>query len=85
MTATQEHPCIALDADLVSKLFHELNQPLTSLHCALELGMMKHPVASSERTSLELALKEVQQITNETAMLRERIETVISCSDDDPH
>jgi hypothetical protein len=65
-----------LDNRMVSEIFHALSQPLTTLHCSLELAARKE-VKPRNRKSIEQALSEVQQISALASHLRNLIETTI--------
>ena len=55
---------------LVAELFHELNQPLTTLHCALELSLKKVR-SSKSRRDLEMALQQAKNIAKLISQLHE--------------
>jgi hypothetical protein len=80
MSVRQEHKNISMNPELVSELFHALNQPLTTLQCSLELAMMKPTSIVSGRGQLEAALQEVEQITAMTGKLRETIEAFMDAN-----
>ena len=42
---------------MVSDLFHQMSQPLTALHCALELGLARDQKAEEFRATLQSALE----------------------------
>jgi hypothetical protein len=56
---------------LIADLFHALNQPLSSLHCALELMIGSPSSAETYRDTLIQALAQADQIAEYTAEIRE--------------
>lgn len=53
-----------------AELFHELTQPLTTLHCCLELSLKKTPGSSKSRRDLQIALQQLQHVEKLFAQLR---------------
>lgn len=49
--------------ELLSDLFHALNQPLTTLQCSLELALARQHTAQEYRESLQNALDQAQNVT----------------------
>jgi signal transduction histidine kinase len=47
---------------LISDLFHALNQPLASLHCALELSIHKIQASAPDSELLEQALRHTEEV-----------------------
>lgn len=71
---TSEHRLSAPYADqglLIADLFHALHQPLTSLHCALELMIGNPSAGATSRDGLKQVLAQADQITEYAADLRE--------------
>jgi len=58
---------------LIAQLFHDLTQPLTSLHCCLELAFQKMPRSSKFRADLQVALQEAEKLTELVGELRELV------------
>jgi K+-sensing histidine kinase KdpD len=62
------------DRKLLSDLFHALNQPLTSLHCCLELCVQpSNQLGRHLRRNLELALRQAQSVVLITKGIRELV------------
>jgi len=59
---------------LVAELFHELTQPLTTLHCCLDLLLKKVPRSSKSRGDLQIALQQAENIAKLISQLREVLE-----------
>lgn len=74
-TPTKNEHAPAADNDRLAELFHELTQPLTTLHCCLELSLKKVPRSSKSRKDLQIALQQVEQIAKLIAQIREHVET----------
>lgn len=53
----RNHPEEAHPRDVVSDLFHQMSQPLTALHCALELGLARDQKVEEFKATLESALQ----------------------------
>ena len=60
--------------ELISDLFHALNQPLTTLRCSLELALHQPRSAKQYRDSLAVALKHAEQIAWLAIGIRELLE-----------
>jgi signal transduction histidine kinase len=58
---------------LVAELFHQLNQPLTTLNCCLELSLKKTRPSAQCRQDMRIALQQVDKITRLMAYLRELV------------
>jgi signal transduction histidine kinase len=69
-----EHTQAANNHQTVSELFHELTQPLTTLHCCLELSLKKMPRSAKTRRELRIALQQTEKIANLIAELRELVD-----------
>jgi len=54
---------------IIADIFHDLNQPLTTLHCCLELCINDPGLAAKHRRDLEIALRQVDAIFDLTARL----------------
>ena len=57
---------LTFDPAFLSEVFHELSQPLTSLHCGLELSLRRDQSVEELRASIQSALEN-------TARLRQRL------------
>ncbi|HVO79397.1 MAG TPA: hypothetical protein VMT28_01625 [Terriglobales bacterium] len=60
--------------ELLSELFHALNQPLTTLRCALELGLQQPHREQSCSHTMEAALLQAESVARLTAGIRELLE-----------
>jgi hypothetical protein len=57
---------------VLGELLHSLSQPLTSLHCALELSI--DPVAEQQRKAVSAALEQVDRAIHVVELMRECLE-----------
>jgi len=64
---------------LVADLFHALNQPLSSLHCALELMISAPLPGETSRAMLTQSLAQVHQIAEYVVDIRELWEVSTPC------
>jgi signal transduction histidine kinase len=69
-----KHTLVADNHQTVAELFHELIQPLTTLHCCLELSLKKMPRSTKTRRDLRIALQQTEKIANLIAELRELVD-----------
>jgi len=60
--------------DLISELFHALNQPLTGLRCSLELALTGRRVAAEYMNTIESALSLAVQIADTCGKIRQVVE-----------
>ncbi len=56
---------------LVSDVLHKLSQPLTALHCSLELSLARDETPEEFRASVEAALQNAQRLRQSLLLLRE--------------
>jgi signal transduction histidine kinase len=54
----------------IAELFHELAQPLTILHCCLELVLKEKPRSSKSAKDLRIALQQTENIAKLIGQLR---------------
>jgi signal transduction histidine kinase len=59
----------------IAELFHELTQPLTTLHCCLDLSLEKTPRSSKSQRDLQIALQQVEDIEKLFAQIRALLDT----------
>jgi hypothetical protein len=74
---SQDHPASLWRPnrqELFSRLFHDLNQPLTSLSCSLELALLAPHNAEQTQEVLQEALTRIEQISHLTGCLHQLIE-----------
>ncbi|MFI5110312.1 MAG: hypothetical protein ACHP78_15925 [Terriglobales bacterium] len=57
---------------VLGELLHSLSQPLTSLHCALELSI--NPVAEQQRKAVSAALEQLDRAIHVVELMRECLE-----------
>ena len=57
--------------DFASNVFHELSQPLTALHCSLELAFVRDQTIEEFRASVEAALHAAERLRQRLLLLRE--------------
>lgn len=71
----QDQPMSARPREqLIAEIFHELTQPLTTLHCCLELVLQKIPRSAKFRTDLQVALQQADKVAKLVAQVRELVE-----------
>jgi len=71
---TMENPLPAAEYEsrqLVSDLFHQLSQPLTTLCCSLELAVLKTPTADQFGEILGHALTQAEKVSSLATAIRE--------------
>lgn len=56
---------------LVSDLFHQLSQPLTTLHCSLELALLQTPTAEQYGEIVSQALRQAEKVSSLATAIRE--------------
>jgi signal transduction histidine kinase len=56
--------------DFASNVFHDLSQPLTALHCSLELALLRDQTSEEFRTSVEAALQNAERLRQRLVLLR---------------
>lgn len=73
MTAFAESTAreLANQCSFVSDVFHKLSQPLTALHCSLELSLARDESAEEFRGSVEAALQNAERLRQGLLLLRE--------------
>jgi hypothetical protein len=62
---------------VLGELLHSLSQPLTSLHCALELPI--DPVAKQQQKAVSAALEQVDRAIHVVELMRECLEAEPPC------
>jgi signal transduction histidine kinase len=62
---------IAGQRSFVSDVFHKLSQPLTALHCSLELSLARDESAEEYRASVEAALQNADRLRQSLLLMRE--------------
>jgi signal transduction histidine kinase len=62
------------DGDLLSHLFHELSQPLTTLNCCLETVLKSRDTGAGSRQDIRIALQQTQQVIRLISDLRALVE-----------
>ena len=65
---------------LIADIFHDLNQPLTALHCCIELCINDTHLASKHRRDLKIALQQIDTIFDLTARLEHVVNSGICAS-----
>ena len=55
----------------VSDVLHKLSQPLTALHCSLELSLVRDQTSEEFRASVEAALQNAERLRQNLLLLRE--------------
>lgn len=62
---------VAPRRDFASTVFHQLSQPLTALHCSLELALLRDQSIEELRASVEAALQAAERLRQRLLLLRE--------------
>lgn len=62
------------NGDLLSHMFHELSQPLTTLNCCLETVLKNRDAGAGSRRDIRIALQQTQQVIRLIADLRALVE-----------
>jgi len=62
------------DPQLISDLFHALNQPITALQCALELSLRQSRTVGQYRDTLQAGLQQVERIAGWATRIRELLQ-----------
>jgi len=57
------------EEQVIRDIFHSLNQPLTTLHCCIELCISDVNLAAKHRNDLRIALRQIDAICDLTAQL----------------
>lgn len=57
--------------DFTANVFHDLSQPLTALHCSLELALARDQTIEEFRASVEAALHNAERLRQRLLLLRE--------------
>ena len=69
--STVSTPALTADPDFASNVFHDLSQPLTALHCSLELALLQDQTIEEFRASVEAALGAADRLRQQLLLLRE--------------
>jgi phospho-acceptor domain-containing protein len=64
-------PALASRQDFASNVYHDLSQPLTALHCSLELALVRDQTVEEFRASVEAALQNAERLRQQLLLLRE--------------
>ena len=62
---------VAPGHDFAANVFHDLSQPLTALHCSLELALARDQTIEEFRASVEAALHNAERLRQRLLLLRE--------------
>jgi len=65
----EEHD-LKLNGALVSEVFHNLSQPLTALHCELELALLRDHTVEELRGSVQSALEDAERLRQRLLLVR---------------
>jgi signal transduction histidine kinase len=57
--------------EAVCEIFHSLSQPLTALHCSLELSLLRDQTAEEFRSSVAAALENAERLRQRLLLCRE--------------
>jgi len=64
-------PDVTEERNFVSDALHKLSQPLTALHCSLELSLARDQSPEEFRSSVEAALQNAERLRQRLLLLRE--------------
>ncbi len=64
-------PELASRQDFASDVYHDLSQPLTAMHCSLELALLRDQTVEEFRASVEAALQNAERLRQKLLLLRE--------------
>lgn len=72
MTAhpTAKIPEVTANQSFISEVFHDLSQPLTALHCSLELALDYDNTLEQLRASVQTALENAQRLRERLLLVR---------------
>lgn len=65
-----EEQKLKLNGALVSEVFHNLSQPLTALHCSLELALRRDRTVEELRGSVQAALEDAERLRQRLLLVR---------------
>jgi len=65
-----EEQKLKLNGALISEVFHSLSQPLTALHCELELALLRDHTVEELRGSLQSALEDAERLRQRLLLVR---------------
>ena len=66
---------LTFDPAFLSEVFHELSQPLTALHCSLELSLRRDQSVDELRSSIQAALENAERLRQRLVFMRGLKET----------
>ena len=67
------------EAAFISEIFHSLSQPLTAIHCTLELALDRDKTFEQLRKSLESALESTERLRQRLLLLRALNDASLPC------
>jgi signal transduction histidine kinase len=70
IAADAEAQELKLGGALISEVFHSLSQPLTALHCELELALCRDQTVEEWRGSVQTALEDAERLRQRLLLLR---------------
>lgn len=70
IAANVEEQKLKLNGALVSEVFHNLSQPLTALHCELELALRRDRTVEELRGSVQSALEDAERLRQRLLLVR---------------
>jgi signal transduction histidine kinase len=78
--ATRENSAAGDYDDLLSDLFHELSQPLTTLNCCLETVLKNGDAGAGSKRDIRIALQQTEKVIRLISDLRALVDTDIQRS-----
>ncbi|MFZ0312623.1 MAG: hypothetical protein WAL85_07955 [Candidatus Korobacteraceae bacterium] len=70
IAADAEAQELKLNGALISEVFHSLSQPLTALHCELELALRRDQTVEEWRGSVQAALEDAERLRQRLLLVR---------------
>ncbi len=70
IAADAEAQELKLNGALISEVFHNLSQPLTALHCELELALRRDQTVEELRGSVQAALEDAERLRQRLLLVR---------------
>jgi hypothetical protein len=67
------------EAGFISEIFHSLSQPLTAIHCTLELALDRDKTFEQLRKSVESALESTERLRQRLLLLRALNDATLPC------
>jgi len=70
MPGPDDHKAESAEAAFISEVFHSLSQPLTALHCSLDLALRRDRTLKQLRASVQTALDNAERLRQRLLLVR---------------